>query len=121
MTSLTKPRAWDHDSHVTCCDTCDGTGLVHASRRATIDDPYPEQPCEDCAGPAPAECAVCGYDVVHAGYDCLACYVVGELSESDAEHFGVQTFALALQQALNAREKHAEAEKARLRNWGLAA
>ena len=79
MTATTKPRAWNHNSQVTCCVVCEGTGTVRSQRKASINDPYPERPCEDCDGQRAPECEVCGYDLLVLGYDCLVCDTVGNL------------------------------------------
>lgn len=96
------PRPWDYHSGVHCCATCNGLGTVPAHRRATVDDPYPENNCPDCDGDYhEAECDVCGSMLEVTGYDCLICATVAEipasaLTEQDA-------LAAALKAAMQAR------------------
>lgn len=75
-------RPWNHESGVHTCETCEGTGKVHAARRATVDDPYPEADCRDCAGEADPECPVCGSSVIVTGYDCIVCQMVADLPDA---------------------------------------
>ena len=89
-------RPWNYRSHVKCCTECEGTGWVRAVRRATIDDPYPESPCDNCSGEHEPECEVCGYDLPVEGYDCLACETVAALNESDLRKFDPAAFADAV-------------------------
>lgn len=97
--SFTERRAWNHFSHVTCCTECNGAGVVAANRRATINDPYPESPCECGMGPHEPECVVCGYDLQVAGYDCLACDTVAALTASELARFDADGFAKAVKLA----------------------
>ena len=103
MTTTTKPRAWNHNSQVVCCEFCDGLGVIHSQRKATTEDPYPEQPCENCDGPHEPECEVCGYDLVVSGYDCLVCDTVSGLITDEFAAFDVGKFAAALTVAVKAR------------------
>ena len=103
MTATTKPRAWNYNSQVACCVVCEGTGLVYSHRKALINDPYPEQPCENCDGPHKPECEVCGYDLVVSGWDCLACDTVSGLITDEFAAFDVGKFAAALAVAAKAR------------------
>ena len=91
---------WNHRSGVYCCTTCEGTGLVPAHRKATVNDPYPESPCPDCDGPHNAECSVCGFDQYIRGYDCYACETIAGLFPNDLAAFDVDAFAAALKVAL---------------------
>lgn len=91
---------WNYHSNVTVCSECDGAGRVHATRRATIDDPYPESPCQSCEGPHDPECSVCGFNQQVHGYDCLACDTVASLYESELRAFNADDFAAALKQAV---------------------
>lgn len=101
MTNST--HKWDRDSDVTACPSCKGTGWVAASRRPTIDDPYPESPCPDCDGPQKPSCPVCGYDLEVAGYDCLACETIAALPKAVFDTFDLSAFAVALGRAMVAR------------------
>jgi len=96
MATTTKARPWNWASHVTVCDTCEGQGRIHATRRATINDPYPEDDCPDCDGEHEPACEVCGYNLPVKGYDCLACDTVASLYESQLKAFDVGPFAEAL-------------------------
>jgi len=94
---------WNYHSAVTCCETCEGTGTVRAARRATIIDPYPESPCPDCDGEHLPECKVCGCGVIVPGYDCIACYVVGELPAHHLDAESIGQIAIAIAHAAKAR------------------
>jgi len=91
---------WNYHSHVTVCSECDGAGVVHANRRATINDPYPETVCQSCDGPHEPECPVCGYGLKVQGYDCLACDTAASLYESELIAFDADSFAQALGRAV---------------------
>jgi DnaJ-class molecular chaperone len=95
--------AWNYHSNVTACPDCEGSGYVHSHRRATIDDPYPENRCECGLGEHNPECAVCGFNQVVAGYDCLACDTVAALTDSDFADFAPGAFAEAVKVAVIAR------------------
>ena len=103
MTATTKPRAWNYNSQVTCCPFCDGAGVVYSQRKASTEDPYPEQPCDACDGPHGPECEVCGYDLVVSGWDCLVCDAVSGLITDEFAAFDVGKFAAALTVAVKAR------------------
>ena len=95
--------AWNYTSGVYVCDACEGTGVVHAFRRATIDDPYPERPCECGQGEHEPECPVCGFDQVVQGYDCLACDTVASMHPGELARFDADAFATAIRIAIKAR------------------
>lgn len=97
---------WNHYSVVRCCTVCEGLGFVAASRRPTIDDPYPTKPCECRLGHHGPECAVCGYDFEVTGYDCLACDTVAGLTDSEICIFEPRRFADAMGHAIKARLLH---------------
>lgn len=100
MIHLTRP--WDYHSGVHSCATCDGTGVVEAARRPTVDDPYPENPCPDCDGEYhEAECDVCASTIEVKGYDCLICALVNDLP-ADALGRGDEV-ATAIKAAMGAR------------------
>lgn len=96
--------AWNQNSVVKVCDECEGAGVVASThRRPTIDDPYPEIPCEyGCSEHLP-ECAVCGFDQEIDGYDCLACATVESLYDKDFAVFDADKFAAAIKVAMEAR------------------
>ena len=48
------------------------------------------------------ECAVCGFDQVLPGFDCLACETVGHLFPADLARFDVAKFAAAVAVARDA-------------------
>lgn len=101
---------WNRFSHVTTCPDCLGAGVVHAYRRPTVNDPYPETPCECGLGEHLPECEVCGYNLEVAGYDCLACDTVASLDASALKHFDADAFAAAIKVALaKAREARSSA------------
>lgn len=96
---------WNHDSGVTCCDVCQGAGVVPAARRATVNDPYPESPCECERGPHEPECPVCGFGIALPGYDCFVCDFAHELPAGSGDAV-VKHVADALASALAAKERH---------------
>ena len=79
IASITPKPVWNYRSGVASCHICDGAGVVHAARRATIDDPYPETDCECGIGEHLPECEVCGFTIEVPGYDCLACQTVADI------------------------------------------
>lgn len=88
--SIPAKPAWYRASGVYACRTCDGDGVVGSLRRATINDPYPEDDCPDCTGPHEPECPTCGYQVQVPGYDCFVCetlHALPEPAEVDADAF----------------------------------
>ena len=96
-------RPWNYYSEVRCCETCNGLGCIPSSRKATVDDPYPDMPCPDCDGEHLPECEVCGFTQQIHGFDCLACQTAYDMSDQEAAAFDVQAFAKALSSALGAR------------------
>lgn len=101
MNLLTRiARPWDYNSGVHSCGTCNGLGTVEAFRRATVDDPYPENPCPDCDG-YEAACDVCGSTIEAKGYDCLICAMVNDFP-ADALGRGDEV-AAAIKAAMGAR------------------
>ena len=95
-------RPWNYHSHATACSICGGAGVVDAYRQPTIDDPYPQEGCECGQGEHEPECAVCGFDQIIPGYDCLVCDTVASLHERDLLHFTVASFAAAWERAQTA-------------------
>jgi len=91
---------WNYHSHVKCCPTCEGDGRVHSQRRPSTWDPYPETDCPDCDGEHEPECAVCGYNLPVAGYDCLACDTAASLFPAALKAFDADVFAAALKVAV---------------------
>ena len=96
-------KPWNHESGVTCCDECNGAGVVPAARRATVSDPYPEIPCECERGPHEPECPVCGFGIEVGGFDCLVCDLVLELPDSALTEKQAQAIGAAVLQAMQAR------------------
>jgi DnaJ-class molecular chaperone len=97
--SMTTPTAkpWDYHSGVYHCETCEGTGVIASCRRATIDDPYPEDDCNDCEGVGHGDCKVCGFAYAMMGYDCFVCATVEELPRSAMPNEVSKAVALALE------------------------
>lgn len=100
-------RKWNYRSAVTACDACGGAGVVHAHRRPTVSDPYPESPCECGIGEHQPECEVCGFTQVVAGYDCFVCDTVASLFDADLRKLDVDEFSaavsIAVEKALRAQ------------------
>lgn len=104
--ALTEQRnAWHDKSWVGHCSTCNGTGVVHAMRQATTNDPYPEAPCDDCYGMDHA-CEVCGNTVHIGGFDCLVCDMVLEIPAAQLDADTAKTLADALVHAVAAASAH---------------
>lgn len=92
--------AWNSESVVTCCPTCDGHGRVASFRRASINDPYPDDVCQDCDGtPNEPECVVCGFNQQIAGADCLVCETIAMLHPHELKAFDADKFAEAIKHA----------------------
>ncbi len=87
---------WNYHSHVKACATCEGAGRIPSQRRASTWDPYPETACPDCEGEHEPECAVCGYNLPVAGYDCLVCDTVAALHQHELKAFDRVAFANAV-------------------------
>jgi len=96
-------RKWNADSGVTCCQTCNGAGRVHAHRRPSTWDPYPENKCPDCDGEHLPECPVCGCEIIVPGYDCIACYVAEELPAAHLNDADIDVVAKAIKAAARAK------------------
>ena len=94
-------RKWNWASHVTTCSTCEGHGTIHALRRATINDPYPEDACPDCEGEHEPACEACGYNMPVDGYDCFACDMVASIYENQLASLDIDTLAAAMKVARN--------------------
>lgn len=97
--TFTAKHRWNHASAVTSCALCEGTGKVHAHRRATVDDPYPEQDCECGQGEHEPCCAVCGFTLEVDGYDCLVCETVDSLGPKALRRLDADEFAAAVRVA----------------------
>lgn len=91
---------WNAASHVTACTECEGAGWVHAHRRPTVNDPYPENPCECGLGEHLPECGVCGFTQPVAGYDCIVCDTVASLIDADLRRLDVDEFSAAMRVAV---------------------
>lgn len=106
MTDLIEQlNAWCRQSGVGHCETCDDTGMVASHRRPTIDDPYPEAPCDDCSAEDTA-CKVSGNTVHIGGFDCLVCDMVLELPASQLDEDTALELGKALVAAVKAAAKH---------------
>lgn len=103
-------NAWCRQSGVSHCETCDDTGVVASHRRPTMDDPYPEEPCDNCDGDD-TSCKVCGNTVYVSGFDCLACDTVLNLSSDQLD----TDTALELGKAITAAITAAAAHRAKVR------
>lgn len=95
-------RKWNWASQVTVCEACEGTGKLAAYRQPTINDPYPERPCDCGLGEHEPACEVCGYNLPVAGYDCLACDTVASLYATDLAKFDAERFTAAIKVAMAA-------------------
>jgi hypothetical protein len=91
--------AWNYRSVVMACKDCDGTGEVHSNRIATINDPYPTNPCDCGLGQHEPECEVCGFNQVVGGYDCLVCNTIADLTDRELAQFDPEAFAAAVKVA----------------------
>jgi hypothetical protein len=96
---------WNRYSAVTHCPDCEGTGYVAAYTRASVDNPYPERPCDCGLGQHEAECEVCGFNQYIAGYDCLVCDTVAGILDADLQQFDHAAFSAAFAVALEAARK----------------
>lgn len=106
---MTIPRPWNYRSVVTTCPTCEGTGTVASHRRPTVDDPYPETPCDNCDGEHEPECEVCGFGLEVSGYDCLACDTIASLTDKDFAKLNDSELAGAIMRAAAMRRRSIEA------------
>lgn len=93
---ITPARSWNCYSAVSDCNECDG----HGEYRNGVT-------CHDCHGSGHTPCPVCGFDVPVAGYDCLVCYAVGEMTPAQMKAINsadiADAFAAAVNAALNAQ------------------
>ena len=96
-------RKWNYQSGVYVCDLCEGQGVVHSFRQATINDPYPETPCDCGLGEHEPECPVCGFGQQISGYDCVACDTIDSLTDADFANLDADAFAAAVKVAVAAR------------------
>lgn len=72
---------WYSKSGIVPCATCDGAGSYWNGRGMGGNDPDSwDIDCADCEGQGHFACQTCGFDVPVAGYDCLACSTIYELS-----------------------------------------
>lgn len=98
-------NAWHNKSGVGHCSTCNDTGVVHAMRQATTNDPYPEATCDDCCGMDQA-CEVCGNTVHVRGFDCVACDMVLELAPGQLDADTAAELSKALVKAIGVAAAH---------------
>lgn len=95
-------RPWNKYSEVVVCPDCEGTGFVPAYRQSTVNDPYPERPCDCGMGEHEPECSVCGFNQVVRGYDCYACQTIDGLCRDELAAFDADAFARAVKVAMEA-------------------
>jgi DnaJ-class molecular chaperone len=107
-TAQTKPRAWDHYSGVSDCDTCDGRGdICNPPRGAYNYNPLEwQEECPDCDGLGMHVCQVCGFEEVVKGYDCLVCATVAELTPAQMREINPADLADCFAAAVNAALNH---------------
>jgi hypothetical protein len=103
-------RPWNYYSVVDCCPTCEGAGVVHAHRPATINDPYPENACPDCDGEHEPECEVCGSHTIVPGYDCLVCATVYDIPSAQLTDDVYNDLCAAMLRAFGVAKQAAAAE-----------
>jgi DnaJ-class molecular chaperone len=101
---LDRPRPWNADSGVLTCSSCDGAGAVWNGRGKGGNDPDSwSVPCPACHGAGKHACAVCGFAVEVAGYDCLVCDTVNGIADAEAGDIVVNDFAECLARAIIAK------------------
>ena len=86
-------------SGVQHCGECEGRGDVSNGRGLGGNDPASWMvDCPECHGEPIIACEVCGFDLEVPGYDCLACFVAGELPDElvTAEVGGGLAMAIAM-------------------------
>lgn len=106
-------KAWNHYSCVLVCEECNGTGTVRSTRHASVDDPYPEEPCDHCEGEHEPECPVCGYNRIIPGFVCLACDLALEMPVDAITKRDAGSLVKAILNALEARREVEIARKHR--------
>lgn len=106
---MNTPRPWNWSSVVTACPECEGAGVVASHRQPTVNDPYPEKPCDNCDGEHAPECEVCGYGLEVSGYDCLACDTIASLTDKDFAKLDDSELAAAIMRAAAMRRRAIEA------------
>jgi hypothetical protein len=57
--------------------------------------------CDDCEATGHTNCAVCGYDVLVKGYDCLPCFVAGEIPAAMLATFDGKALGKAICKAMD--------------------
>ena len=120
-TAPNRPKPWNYYSAVTCCPSCEGTGNVSSSRRASTWDPYPEVECPDCDGSEHGpECEVCGFTTVVPGYDCYACETVYGLPDELLTDEVYADLCAAMLQAFGAAKNAAHAAESYIPAGGAA-
>jgi len=96
---MNQVKPWDYNSDVSVCPDCEGTGEAPSWRQATVNDPYPTDPCKCGRGEHEPECPVCGYNLPVSGFDCLACATVGAMLPATLKQFDAEAFKWAVEVA----------------------
>ena len=110
MRALPKPRHWHDASGVVPCRECDGEGSRPNRPHLHPADPdcWPVD-CPVCDGQGHHPCAVCGFDHIVPGYDCLVCDFTRELTPAQLRAINpadiADAFAAAVNVALNAEAR----------------
>jgi hypothetical protein len=109
---------WYRKSGIVSCDRCEGHGAYWNGRGLGGTDPESwDIDCPDCDALGHHACAVCGFDVVAPGFDCLACDMVRELPIGQLTGEVADKLAASIKAAINVA---AEAECASLEMAGRA-
>lgn len=93
---MSTAKPWNYKSVVTACLRCNGHGVIPANRRATINDPYPQDDCECGLGEHGPTCEVCGFNQIVRGFDCLACDTVWTLNAAELKALNVKVINEAM-------------------------
>lgn len=76
--------AWFRDAGVIECRDCEGYGVFDKTPHLHGNDPDRHiVDCDECEGQGHHACKTCGFDTLVAGYDCLVCATVYELSPAE--------------------------------------
>ena len=68
------------------CNECDGHGRVWDGKGKGGNDPDSgDVECPDCEGEGTWPCDICGCEVAVAGYDCVVCDTLYNLTDLDAK------------------------------------
>lgn len=95
--------AWFRNAGVIECRDCEGYGVIDKTPHLHGNDPDRRiVDCEECEGQGHHACATCGFDVPTAGFDCLVCASVYELSADDLVKIKPADLAAAFVRAIEA-------------------